>query len=123
MVRKILRYCIDTIIGIVVLLGLSITVLYFVVGWKPYIVESASIEPGNSEQLKFSVEVPKDLDNDYALSNEKVRWMFSAEEMSSKIPNGNGPKTGVEDMSSLYLAGMVSSLFVMLYMVYRKETE
>ena len=44
MVRKILRYCIDTIIGIVVLLGLSITVLYFVVGWKPYIVESGSME-------------------------------------------------------------------------------
>lgn len=86
-------------------------------------IKLASIEPGNSEQLKFSVEVPKDLDNDYALSNEKVRWMFSAEEMSSKIPNGNGPKTGVEDMSALYLAGMMSSLFVMLYMVYRKETE
>lgn len=44
MVRKILRYCIDIIIGIVVLLGLSITVLYFVVGWKPYIVESGSME-------------------------------------------------------------------------------
>ena len=79
MIRKILWYCIDIIIGIVVLLGLSIT--------------------------------------------EKVRWMFSAEEIADKIPNGNGPKTGVEDMSALYLAGMISSLLVMLYMVYKKETE
>ena len=49
--------------------------------------------------------------------------MSLAEEMSSNITNGNGPKTGVEDMSALYLAGMIFSLFVMLYMVYRKETE
>lgn len=86
-------------------------------------IKLASIEPGNSEQLKFSIEVPKDLNNDYALSNESVRWMFSAEEIADKIPNGNGPKTGVEDMSALYLAGMISSLLVMLYMVYKKETE
>ena len=49
--------------------------------------------------------------------------MFSAEELSGKIPNGSEPKTVVEGMSELYLAGMIFSLFVMLYMVYRKETE
>lgn len=67
MIRRILRYCIDVIIGIV--------------------------------------------------------RMSSAEEMVDRTPNGIGPKTGVKDMSALYLVGMVSSLFVMLYMVYRKETK
>lgn len=44
MVRKVLRYCIDIIIGCFVFIGLSIAVLYLMIGWKPYIVESGSME-------------------------------------------------------------------------------
>lgn len=44
MVRRVLRYCIDAIIGCIVFIGLSIAVFYLILGWKPYIVESGSME-------------------------------------------------------------------------------
>ena len=87
-------------------------------------IKLASVSAGETEQLKFSIEVPKELDNEYAMSSEKVRWMFSAGDVPDKMySNGDGPKTGVEDLSGLYLFGMVSSLLVMVYAVYRKETD
>ena len=78
MIRRILRYCIDIIIGMVVLLGLSITVLYFVVGWKPYIVESCSMESAiHTGRLVF-------VDTKYAFSNVEVGDVISFTRVDGK---------------------------------------
>ena len=85
-------------------------------------IKLVSLNAGQTEQLKFTMNVPKELDNSYVLSSKGVRWMFSTGETPDKSYNsGKGPKTGVTDMSMLYLAGMLSSLLVMMYTVYKKE--
>lgn len=70
--------------------------------------------PGKTTDFSYHISIPKELDNEYALSDFKVVWTFSAEEVIEVI------KTGESGMMAAILgfgivAGMAGILLVLKY--------
>lgn len=81
------------------------------------------IEGGSSQKLVYTIEVPKELDNQYTLLHERVRWMFSVEELVNNSGSGGKPvATGDFTNSNLALVTMLVSGFVIL-VLYKKSKE
>ena len=40
------------------------------------------LKPNEEKLLKFDITVPKELDNDYTLDKDEIKWIFSCDELS-----------------------------------------
>lgn len=52
----------------------------------------AELKAGEEQRLSYTVEVPKELDNNYTLEDEEIVWIFSTEEVNGrgKVQTGDG---------------------------------
>jgi len=85
--------------------------------------EIITLSPGQSGRLHFTVIMPSDMDNAYALKHKSVFWTFSTEVIPQEVPNA--PDTGDSFAGGIYLAGMALSgaMFVVILMGKRKQDE
>lgn len=58
----------------------------------------AEIGNGKTAEMQFEVQVPKELDNQYTLEKEAIKWFFSAVEEGESPSFGTSYKTGVRPL-------------------------
>lgn len=51
------------------------------------------LQPGETGKLIYDIYVPEELDNAYTLLNDKIRWLFSTEEIKEETPENGNKKT------------------------------
>lgn len=85
--------------------------------------EIITLSPGQSGKLHFTVLMPKEMDNAYALKHKSVFWTFSTEIIPEDVPNA--PETGDALDGTPYLIGMLFSgaMVVFILMGKRKQNE
>ena len=83
--------------------------------------EIVLLEPGQSGKLHFTLMMPADMDNAYALKHKSVFWTFSTEVIPEDVPNT--PDTGDSFNGVPYLVGMAvsGSMFAVMLMRKRKR--
>ena len=85
--------------------------------------EIITLLPGQSGNLHFTVIMPAEMDNEYALKHKSVFWTFSTEVIPEDLPNA--PETGDAFTGTPYLIGMLFSgaMIVCILMKKRKQDE
>ena len=48
-------------------------------------INLCSLERGENQEVRFSLAVPKELDNKYTLNDCKVKWLFKTESVPEKV--------------------------------------
>jgi len=81
--------------------------------------EIITLLPGESGSLHFTVIMPADMDNDYALKHKSVFWTFSTEVIPEDVPNA--PETGDSFTGVPYLIGMAVSAGLFLVILFGKR--
>lgn len=83
------------------------------------------LESGERKEIGFSLRLPSDLNNEWALRESKVKWIFSVE--GEELPEEEGPsiwhsapKTGVKNPTDIVPAGILTA-GVILYLRTEKK--
>lgn len=78
--------------------------------------EIAELTSGEEKQLSYTVDVPKELDNDYTLEDEEIVWIFSTEEVNTR----GKVQTGDNGYLYFLLAGIC---ITGAYIMFRRKRE
>lgn len=78
--------------------------------------EIAELSSGEEKQLSYTVDVPKELDNDYTLDDEEIVWIFSTEEVNTR----GKVQTGDNGYLYFLLAGIC---ITGAYIMFRRKRE
>ena len=78
--------------------------------------EIAELSSGEEKQLSYTVDVPKELDNDYTLEDEEIVWIFSTEEVNTR----GKVQTGDNGYLYFLLAGIC---ITGAYIMFRRKRE
>ena len=88
--------------------------------------EKTVIQANNSADLTYNITVPEELQNEYTILQDQVRWIFSTEpiEQSAADQTVVSPRTGVADIVGLTLIVIgLSSGFLAVLIKVRAEQE
>ena len=82
-----------------------------------------TIQGNSGQNLIYSIEVPSELDNQYTLLKDSVRWMFSVEKVdqSSNQSTTHPVKTGDYANTTLLLVIMIVSGLLSVILICKKE--
>jgi len=83
--------------------------------------EIITLLPGQSGNLHFTVIMPAEMDNEYALKHKSVFWTFSTEVIPEDLPNA--PETGDAFTGTPYLIGMLFSGAMIGWILMKKRKQ
>ena len=83
-----------------------------------------TIAPGGSGKLAFSLNVPKELTNVYALNSSEVCWIFAAETVERNVTtvySGKSPDTGDHNGIEIYFVVLGTAAFTAAAAIIKKR--
>ena len=72
-----------------------------------------TLDAKTSSTIKFTIEIPKDLNNEFALDTSSVKWVFSTQQ----IEDVEVPQTGVSSNIEIYLLLMLASIIGLIFSI------
>ncbi|MDD3220631.1 MAG: hypothetical protein PHC41_15860 [Lachnospiraceae bacterium] len=76
--------------------------------------------PGSNKVFDFKLQIPKDLKNNYALTETKVKWIFSVHSDAETSAHTKPVKTGDYSKINIYLMSVLLSVSALLIFIIKK---